>query len=101
MAQFDVYANPNPETNEAIPYLLDIQHDLLSGLSTRLVIPMVSEITPIQHLTPSLEVAEKRCYLMTPEMAGVPLHVLGEKITSLKPSRQQIISAVDFLMTGF
>lgn len=25
MAQFDVFENPNKETNQAIPYLLDVQ----------------------------------------------------------------------------
>jgi len=32
MAQFDVFENPNQETNQAVPYLLDIQADLLDGL---------------------------------------------------------------------
>ena len=32
MAQFDVYANPHPHTNHAIPYLLDVQSDLLDPL---------------------------------------------------------------------
>ncbi len=29
MAQFDVYKNTNPLTNETIPYLLDVQNDIL------------------------------------------------------------------------
>ena len=35
MAQFDVYRNPNPKTSSEIPYLLDIQTDLLDNLATR------------------------------------------------------------------
>ena len=40
MAQFDVYRNPNPATAAAIPYLLDVQSDLLQGLLTRVVVPL-------------------------------------------------------------
>jgi len=31
MAQFDVYINSNPSTKEEIPYLLDIQNDILKS----------------------------------------------------------------------
>ena len=35
MAQFDVYENPNPASQKSIPYLLDVQTDLLDNLATR------------------------------------------------------------------
>ena len=101
MAQFDVYTNPNDETNDRIPYLLDIQHDILNDLSTRMVIPLITTTKPIQHLTPSFEVEGETVYLMTSEMAGVPLRVLGKRVISLEQARQEIIHAVDFLITGF
>jgi toxin CcdB len=37
MAQFDVYTNQNPLTKRAIPYLLDIQTDLLNNLATQII----------------------------------------------------------------
>ncbi len=40
MAQFDVYANPNPDSQQQIPYLVDIQADLLDHLATRVVAPL-------------------------------------------------------------
>jgi len=40
-------------------------------------------------------------FLLTAEMASIPLSVLGVKITSLEQSRQEIVGAVDFLITGF
>ena len=40
MAQFDVYRNPNPATRARIPYLLDVQSDLLEPLATRVVVPL-------------------------------------------------------------
>ena len=41
MPQFDVYLNPNADTSKAIPYLLDVQADLLDRLATRVVVPLV------------------------------------------------------------
>ena len=61
MARFDVYENPNPETNKEIPYLLDVQSDLLDSLSTRVVVPLVDGASagkPIKYLTPEFEVNE-------------------------------------------
>jgi toxin CcdB len=41
MAQFDVYLNPNTATRNVIPYLLDVQAELLDSLATRVVVPLV------------------------------------------------------------
>jgi toxin CcdB len=41
MAQFDVYENLNERTKNSIPFLLDIQNDVLKNLFTRVVIPLV------------------------------------------------------------
>ena len=101
MAQFDLYANPNPDTNERVPYLLDIQNDLLDTLSTRVVVPLVTGIRPITHLNPSFEIEGRTVIMSTAEMAGVPKKILGEKVASLAQSRDEIIEAVEFLMTGF
>ncbi len=101
MAQFDVYANANTQTKERVPYLLDIQHDLLENLSTRVVIPLVVGMKPVTHLNPLFVIDGQKVTLSTAEMAGVPLRVLGAKVTSLEQSRQEIIAAVDFLITGF
>jgi toxin CcdB len=42
MPQFTVYRNKNPQTLSAVPFLLDVQHDLLNDLETRVVIPFRS-----------------------------------------------------------
>lgn len=41
MPQFDVYRNRNPRSRRSIPYLLDVQSDLLTALSTRVVVPLI------------------------------------------------------------
>jgi len=104
MAQFDVYANPNPETKRAIPYLLDVQTDLLSNLATRVVIPLYSMSAmgkAAKHLNPQFSIKRSTVVMSTAELAGVTLKSLGEKVCSLKEYRNEIIAALDFLITGF
>jgi toxin CcdB len=102
MAQFDVYANPNPSTQEEIPYLLDIQSDLLEPLATRVVVPLVrrSAMTPARHLNPVFRVDDEEVVMSTAELAGVPKGALGERVGSLATRREEIIRAVDFLLAG-
>lgn len=101
MPQFDIYRykdSPN------VPYLLDVQTDLLSNLSTRIVIPLVLATkikAPIKNLNPEFEVENKRVIMSTAEMAGVSIKLFGKKIANLHNRRNEIISAIDFLITGF
>lgn len=104
MAQFDVYVNPNPETNASIPYLLDVQADLLNTLTTRVVIPLITVSAmgkAAKLLNPQFKIKRTSVVMSTAELAGVNLHVLGEKVCSLKEQRSEIITALDFLFTGF
>ena len=104
MAQFDVYENTNPETRQTVPYLLDVQAELLKDLATHVVVPLVPVAImgkAAKHLNPVFRV-KKRSYVMsTAELAGVPLKILGEKVASLCDSRNEIIAALDFLFVGY
>ena len=101
MAQFDVYENINERTREKIPFLLDIQNDILKDLSTRVVIPMIKDIPLARILNPRFTINDIEVVLSTSELASIPLTNIGEKICSLEKSREEIIGAVDFLITGF
>jgi toxin CcdB len=104
MAQFDVYENQNPETKGTIPYLLDLQADLLDNLSTRVVVPLITVAAmgkAAKHLNPQFKIQRIMVIMSTAELAGVNLHVLGDKVCSLKEHRAEIIAALDFLFTGF
>jgi toxin CcdB len=104
MAQFDVFENPNQETNQAVPYLLDVQADLLDDLSTRVVVPLVAASAmgkAVKHLNPEFKIRNATVFMSTAELAGVPVSYMGEKAGSLKDQRQEIIAALDFLFTGF
>ncbi len=104
MAQFDVYENRNPETKQAVPYLLDVQADLLDSLTTRVVVPLISVAAmgkAANYLNPQFKIKRTSVIMSTAELAGVTLQVLGEKVCSLKEQRNEIIAALDFLFTGF
>jgi len=82
MAQFDVFDNPNAETNQAILYLLDVQADLLDTLATHVVVPLVAASAmskAIKHLNPEFTIKNTSMFMSTAEMAGVPIRAIGEK----------------------
>ncbi|MFA5453930.1 MAG: CcdB family protein [Sulfurimonas sp.] len=101
MAQFDVYKNKNQKTNQEIPFLLDIQNDILKSLSTRVVVPLVLDMKPAKILNPIFEINGVPVTMSTAELAGISTDNLGEDVCSLKDKRDEIIAAVDFMITGF
>jgi len=104
MAQFDVYRNSNPATRARIPYLLDVQSDLLEPLATRVVVPLCKpdllKGKAADRLNPVFEIEGKRLMMLTPELAGVPAKILGERIDNLSSQRNAIIAALDLVFTG-
>jgi toxin CcdB len=103
MAQFDVYLNANRDTRAAVPYLLDVQADLLDSLATRVVVPLLaaSEMPLVaKHLNPQFKIKGVSVVMSTAELAGVPTRSLGEKVQSLGSKRNEIIAAIDLLFTG-
>lgn len=103
MAQFDVYLNPNPATCKLIPYLLDVQAELLDTLTTRVVAPLVlaDEMgLAAKRLNPQFKIKGTAVVMSTAELAGIANRSLGEKVSSLKNKRDEIIAALDMLFTG-
>jgi len=103
MAQFDIYHNPDPETRHKIPYLLDVQTNMLGQLATRVVIPLVvaSKIGKIaKKLNPKIEIEKVTLAMSTAEITAVSSHILTEKVSSLAERREEIIAALELLFTG-
>ena len=104
MAQFDVHRNTNPATRTRIPYLLDVQADLLDSLATRVVVPLAKpEVLGgkiAERLSPVFEVDGRKLVMLTPELAGVPRKTLGQRVGSLAGERLSIIAALDLVFTG-
>ena len=104
MSQFDLYANPDKQTQKTYPYFVDIQNDLLDSLNSRFVIPLTpvpraDKIYP-DNLCPVIIIAGKTYALLTQQMATVAVVVLKNKAGSLAEYRTRIIAAVDFLIAG-
>ena len=104
MPQFDVYRNANPASRARIPYLLDVQSDLLEPLATRIVVPLCKpELLsgkPAERLNPAFQIGGRKLLMLTPEVAGVPRKALGEPVASLATERAAIIAALDLAITG-
>ncbi len=105
MAAFCVFQNLNPRTRTAVPYLLDVQSDLLSVLGTRVVVPLyLSEAVGVQamsRLTPLVSFLGQSLVAMVPELAGIPRRELGPVSGDLAASRGEILQAIDLLLAGF
>lgn len=105
MAQFTVHRNKNPKSRTEVPYLLDVQSNLLGDLRTRVVIPLfpkrTSGVKPLTRLTPEFQIEGRKVILMTPQLAGISLSDLGEPVGDLSEHRSEIVSALDLLISGF
>lgn len=104
MPQFSVHKNPNPESKAAYPYLLDIQSDLISDLDSRVVVPLASAAgmkgKAIKTLMPTFKIDGKNHVMVTPQLAGISKKQLGAVVCDLSALRDEIISALDLLITG-
>jgi toxin CcdB len=100
--QFDVYENLDPRSSDSAPYLLDVQTDLLSHLKTRVVVPLIRQdrMTAAHRLNPTFKIGKHRVVMATAELAAVRLAEIGPHVLSLDAQRAEIISALDFLISG-
>lgn len=98
MAQFEVYRNPGGDG-----FLLDIQADLLDELSTRVVVPLIPVAKfakPAKRLNPVFVIGRQRCAMATQYMAAIPARELKESTGTLATRREEIVGAVDMLLSG-
>ncbi len=96
MAQFDYYRfGPG--------YLLDVQADLLDGLNSRMVVPLLPETEapkPAKRLNPVFTIDGITVVMATQFMAAVPTAELTDKVGSLTHWHDQIKPAIDMLFDG-
>ncbi len=104
MSQFSLYQNNDRSTATAYPFFVDVQSEMLDTLNTRLVIPL----TPVEmlekkaptHLCPVIHIDEGDFVILTHQMASVPAKILRDPVNELSTFRNEIIAAIDFLITG-
>lgn len=102
MARFDIHAFNNPD----VPYVLDVQADLLSSLNTRVVIPLMPEKSvpheSLPRLKPVIYIKDANYILMTTDIAAIASHKLGPRVSNAEEQYRQIITdSLDFLFQGF
>ena len=96
-AQFDLYRTPDGVL------VVVLQADLLDGLSTRVVAPLVpagSVGRPLPALNPVVTLGESRWLVMPQLAATLTLPELGDRVGSLAMMRDAIIRALDALLSG-
>ena len=101
MSQFDVHRYTLPGSRVALA--VDLQNKLLEGLATRLIAPLrlLSEMDrPVLRLNPVVEIEGKRYFIALQGAATVRVKALGAKVASLENRRDEIVAAIDFLVTG-
>ncbi len=99
MAQFDIYRGKG----EGIEFLIDLQHDMLENLSTRIVAPLVCPEkvgAPMRTVNPRISVGGEQYILMTQLLAAIPISTLSGPVGSAQTQREEIIAAIDLLFTG-
>jgi toxin CcdB len=104
MAQFFAYENTNRATQKTYPFLLDIQSNLLSDLRTTVVIPLSSMAMAgralIAQLCPMVEINHEKYMVLTQQLSGIDRKNLGKEVADLSQIRSEIISALDFMVSG-
>ena len=99
MARFDVYRMATAQG-----FLLDVQTDLLNGLSTRVVVPLLpltNAPLPAQRLNPVFDIENLEVLMATQFLAAVPESELKEVVGNLEGSQNEISVALDMLFSGF
>jgi len=99
MAKYDVYQNPNGPG-----YLLDVQADLLDGLNTRVVVPLLPRNDapmPAGSLNPVFDVSGEQVVMATQFLAAVPRSILKTPVTAFADQFSEIGNALDMVFQGF
>jgi len=99
MPQYDVYPDPLGRG-----YLLDVQTGLLSGLSTRIVVPLLPEAVaprPANRLNPVFRIDGDAHVMVTQFLSAVPQAILKSATGTLAQEAMTITSALDMLTHGF
>ncbi len=104
MSQYHMYENLNPNSRQTYPYLIDVQTTLLTDLETRVVIPVALKSKfgkgIIKNLNPIITINKKEYVIITQQISGIPSRQLGSSVCDCLSLRQEILSAIDFLITG-
>ena len=99
MARFDIYINPG-RNSKTIPYLVDVHSNVISGLATRIVIPVrilagFAAMALPGDLFPLITIDGVEYFLDTPQMGAMPVNELKVKTGTLQAQQFEIQTALD------
>jgi len=103
MAQFDVHRSLVEPPADEVPYLLDVQSDFLEIFNVRVVVPLFRAAgfaRVIHRLNPGFRVEGAPVVMATQFIVGTSIRNLGEVVARLDARRDDIIGAIDMLITG-
>ena len=100
--QFDVFANPDPESATARPYFVVLQHSVLGAFTTRIVAPLIPATagTAFGQLMPDVIVRGTRYVVDVTNIGVIPVGVLQERVANLEDRRYDIVRAIDLVFAG-
>lgn len=102
MAQFQAYRNTRPSSAE-VPFLLDVQSDLVQT-GSRLVVPLVRKDRYgrlYTRLNLELSVEDIAVVASVSDMAAIDARELREAVADFSSQRAEVLSAIDFLISGY
>jgi toxin CcdB len=100
--QFDVVPNPDASDASNRPYLVILQSNLVSGLRSTVVAPLVvrEQLAGAQRMNPIFSVDGKEYWLATHELFAIEQRVLRRSVANLADQHDAIMAALDFVFTG-
>ncbi len=102
MAQFDVHRNPGRH-RERIPFVVVVQSSLYDDYRRRVVVPLVSKSSlgkvASSRFNPTFRIKGMAVVLHPLEIVSVAKENLGEKVGSLAEEGDEVIAALDELLT--
>jgi hypothetical protein len=101
--QHELYANPNPRSRCAYPFIVVLQADVAEG-ETRLIAPLAPRVGPfsgaVSRALPVIHHDDRQYVLTLPLISAMPRRRLRKAVGSLAPYRADITRALDFLLFG-
>jgi toxin CcdB len=102
MAQFDVHRNVGKH-KDTIPYVVVVQSSQFDDYRRRVVVPLVKAtvLGKISHVrfNPAFRIRGTAVVLHPLEMVSIPVEQLGPVAASLSAEAQQIMAALDELLS--
>ena len=104
MQQFDMHRLLDPDEDRLSNTLVVIlQHRHARAVDTVIVAPVVpgSSLPSLERIRPPVNFEGKQYVVAVDRLAAVERHSVGPRVGSLEPHRDDLIRAIDTLVTGF